>query len=205
MNTPITENSIASILCDPTEGLLTHKGTQTIETPRLLLRRAEKSDAEPMYRNWASSPEVTKFLTWPAHGSLEVTKRILNGWIEEYASQETYLWMIVLKSLGEPIGTITARRIDEKIRSAEIGYCLGESWWHQGIMSEALDATLAFLFREVGFNRLESRHDPNNPHSGCVMRKCGMRFEGTFREADWNNQGLCDASHYAILRREWEK
>lgn len=44
--------------------MLTHKGTQLIETERLILRRAVIEDAEPMYRNWASDPEVTKYLTW---------------------------------------------------------------------------------------------------------------------------------------------
>ena len=43
--------------------MLTHKGTQTIETSRLLLRQACREDAEPMFRNWASDPEVTRFLT----------------------------------------------------------------------------------------------------------------------------------------------
>ena len=194
MNAPIT----------PTDRhLLTHKGSQTMETPRLLLRRAEISDAEPMYRNWASSPEVTKFLTWPPHASLDVTKQVLSSWIDDCKAQENYNWMIVLKSLGEPIGNITARQVDDKIGSTEIGYCIGEHWWHQGIMSEALEAVLDFLFEKVGFNRIESRHDPHNPHSGDVMRKCGMTYEGTAREADWNNQGLCDTAHYAILRREW--
>lgn len=198
------ENSEESILYNPKgRRLLTHKGSQTIETPRLLLRRAEISDAEPMYRNWASNPEVTKFLTWPPHGSLDVTKQVLSSWIEECASPENYNWMIVLKSLGEPIGNITARQVDDKIGSTEIGYCIGERWWHRGIMSEALEAVLGFLFEEVGFNRIESRHDPHNPHSGDVMRKCGMTYEGTAREADWNNQGLCDTAHYAILRSEW--
>ena len=48
-----------------------HKGTVTLETPRLILRRLTLADAEPMYRNWASDPEVTKFLTWPTHSSVE--------------------------------------------------------------------------------------------------------------------------------------
>ena len=56
-----------------------------------------------------------------------------------------------------------------------------------------------FFFDEVGVNRVESRHDPNNPNSGAVMRKCGMTFEGTLRQSDWNNQGICDASWYALL------
>ena len=41
--------------------MLTHKGTLTLETERLVLRRARLSDAEPMLRNWANDPEVTKF------------------------------------------------------------------------------------------------------------------------------------------------
>lgn len=54
---------------------------------------------------------------------------------------------------------------------------------------------------EVGVNRLESRYDPN---SGYVMKKCGMKYEGTMREADWNNQGICDFSEYAILAKEYK-
>ena len=69
-------------------------------------------------------------------------------------------------------------------------------------MSEALGAVMDFLFDEVGYRRIESRHDPRNPHSGDVMKKCGMKFEGTLRQSDWNNQGICDASWYALLREE---
>ena len=60
-----------------------------------------------------------------------------------------------------------------------------------------------FIFDEVKVNRIESRFDPNNPHSGKVMVKCGLKFEGTLREADWNNQGICDTSMYAILAKDF--
>ena len=39
--------------------MLTHKGTQTIETSRLILRKAQIEDAQPMFNNWAADPEVT--------------------------------------------------------------------------------------------------------------------------------------------------
>lgn len=185
--------------------MLTHKGTQTIETPRLLLRQALPEDAEAMYRNWASSPEVTKFLTWPPHRSVEDARARIAIWQAEYADPTSYQWMIVLKELGQPIGSICAREIDERIRSTEVGYCIGKDWWHRGIMTEALGAVIDFLFSRVGFNRVTSRHDPNNPHSGQVMQNCGMVLEGIAREGDWNNQGLCDAAYYAILRSQWEK
>ena len=83
-----------------------------------------------------------------------------------------------------------------------IGYCIGRTWWHQGITSEALQAVMDFLFDLVNVNRIESRHDPRNPNSGKVMKKCGMRYEGTLRSSDWNNQGVCDACYYALLKSE---
>lgn len=53
-------------------------------------------------------------------------------------------------------------------------------------------------------NRIESRHDPRNPNSGKVMGKCGMKYEETLRSSDHNNQGICDACYYGILKSEWE-
>ena len=185
--------------------MLTHKGTQTIETSRLILRRAIREDAEPMFRNWAADPEVTKYLTWPTYEKVETAYQILDLWASEYEKPNYYQWMIVLKELGEPIGSISVVRQNDRVEESEIGYCIGSRWWHKGIMTEALNAVIEYLFTEVGMNRVAARHDPNNPHSGGVMRKCGMKYEGTHRACDRNNQGICDAAQYAILRSEWKR
>ena len=181
--------------------MLNHKGTQTIETKRLILRQAQIADAEAMFRNWANDPEVTKYLTWPVHGNVEVTKTLLANWVASYEKDDYYQWMIVLKETGEPIGSICAGSMG-RAESAHIGYCIGRAWWHQGIMTETLRAVMDFLFDEVGYHRVESLHDPNNPHSGNVMKKCGMKYEGTLRQADRNNQGICDACYYGLLKDE---
>ena len=52
-------------------------------------------------------------------------------------------------------------------------------------------------------NRIESRHDPNNPNSGKVMEKCGMKYEGLMRKADINNQGIVDYIEHGILTEEY--
>ena len=57
---------------------------------------------------------------------------------------------------------------------------------------------------EVGVNRIESQHDPNNPNSGLVMKKCGLKYEGTLRQADWSNKGIVDACMYSLLKAEWD-
>ncbi len=181
---------------------MTHKGTQTLETKRLILRRAELRDAKAMYDNWASDPEVTKYLTWPTHTSIDSAHNILSIWTAGYEEDNFYQWMIVPKKLGQPIGTISVVHSRDKIASAEIGYCIGRKWWHQGIMPEALQAVMDYLFDQVGMNRIEACHDVNNPNSGRVMAKCGMRLEGVHRAADRNNQGICDMARYAILKAD---
>jgi len=176
-----------------------------METPRLILRRGVREDAEPMFHNWASDPEVTKYLTWSTYENVESAYTILDLWISEYGKLNFYQWMIELKELGQPIGSISVVRQNDRVEEAEIGYCIGSQWWHKGIMTEALTAVIEYLFTEVGMNRIAARHDPNNPHSGGVMRKCGMKYEGTNRACDRNNQGICDAAQYSILRSEWKK
>lgn len=182
--------------------MLNHKGTVTLQTPRLTLRRAVMEDAQAMFQNWASDPDVTKFLTWPAHENISVTRKVLHSWIKNYEASDYYLWIIVLKDIQQPVGSISVVSKNDSTEMAHIGYCLGRNWWHMGIMTEALQAVMDYLFDEVGFSRLESRHDPNNPHSGAVMRKCGMYLESITRKSDRNNQGIVDACNYALLKEE---
>ena len=182
--------------------MLIHKGTQALQTPRLTLRPFLADDAKAMFTNWAGDPEVTKYLTWPAHTSVEISRMVMKDWVQSYENKEAYQWAIELKETGTLIGSVSVVRQDAKMGSAEIGYCMGKAWWHQGIMSEAVAAVIEFLFTKVGFNRIEARHDPRNPHSGGVMKKCGMKYEGISRQNDRNNQGICDAAHYAIARSD---
>ena len=180
-----------------------HCGTQKLETDRLVLRRYVNEDAAAMYKNWASDKEVTKFLKWPAHSSLEVSQRVIEDWVNQYSDEKCYHWAIVLKDNGdEPIGDIAVVHMKEDVSMVHIGYCIGKPWWRKGITSEALKVVMDFLFETVNVNRIEARHDPRNPNSGKVMEKCGMKYEGTQHSADWNNQGICDACYYALLKSE---
>lgn len=182
-----------------------HLGTEIIETSRLILRRFTVGDAEAMYNNWANDDAVTKYLRWPTHKSAEISRGVLEDWVSHYGEPDFYQWAITIRENGdEPIGSIGVVDKNDRISMAHIGYCIGRKWWHKGITSEALEGVIRYLFTKVGMNRIESQHDPDNPNSGKVMLKCGMKYEGTMREADFNNQGICDAAMYAILRNEYQ-
>lgn len=176
-----------------------HLGTKKIETERLILRRFTPEDAEAMYRNWAGDPEVTKYVTWPTHQSVEDTKTVLADWIAAYDKPEKYEWCITRKETGEPIGSMGVAGCNEKVESMEVGYCIGRAYWNRGITSEAFAAVIRYLTGEVGAKRIEARHDVKNPASGRVMEKCGLKYEGTRIRADWNNSGVCDCVMYGLV------
>lgn len=181
-----------------------HKGTKTIETARLTLRAFRLDDSEAAFRNWTSDDRVTEFLRWKTHADLSATERVIQEWVKESEKSEFYQWAIVLKEIGEPVGTISVVDRNESLGIVHIGYCIGSKWWHQGITSEAFCAIIPYFFGEIGVNRIESQHDPNNPRSGHVMKKCGLTYEGTLRQADFSNQGIVDACIYSLLKSEWE-
>ena len=183
--------------------MLNHKGTVTIETDRLILRRFAMEDAEAMFRRWASDDEVTKHLTWPTQTSVEISKMVLTDWTSHYPEPDFYNWAIVLKENGpEPIGNISVVGINKEVDAATMGYCMSRAHWRKGIMAEALTAVIAFLFDEVGFNRIDADHAVDNPASGRVMEKSGMRYEGTHRQAVRTNCGIVDIKKWAILKSD---
>ena len=185
---------------------MNHKGTVRIETERLILRRFEEKGIIPAFYNWESDDAVTKFLRWETKKSVDETREVMLEWISSYEKDDFYQWAIVLKDgADEPIGTISVVDMNEKLDIVHIGYCIGSKWWHRGVTSEAFSGIIPFLFEKVRANRIESQHDPNNPNSGKVMMKCGLKYEGTLRQADYNNQGIVDACMYSLLADEYFK
>lgn len=181
-----------------------HQGTVTIETERLILRKFRMEDCAAAFENWTSDRKVTEFLRWRAHDCIETTKQVVGAWVDRYARKNFYQWAIVLKDGDDcPVGTISVVDQNENLNLLHIGYCIGSKWWHCGITSEAFASVIPFLFDRVKANRIESQHDPRNVNSGKVMIKCGLKYEGTLREADVSNKGIVDAAMYSILASEY--
>lgn len=165
--------------------MLHHTGTVRIETERLVLRPFRETDAQSMFDNWASDPEVTRFLTWPTHQSVETTRQVIRLWTN--LPSDSYNWCIALKDTDEPIGSIAVVSADGD--TLEIGYCISRKHWGKGVTPEAARAVVRHLFDNVGARRVIAKHDVNNPNSGRVMQKIGMVYLET-RAAE-NNTGPC--------------
>lgn len=181
---------------------MNNPGTQTLRTPRLTLRRFTMEDVDPMFDNWANDDAVTRYLMWDSHGDREVTRVLLETWVAQYAEDGVYNWAIEYE--GAAIGGISVVSGSEKDEWAEIGYCMGKAWWGQGLMTEALQAVLRFLFEQVQLHRVYLRHDAENIGSGRVMLKNGLVHEGTLRKHHKRKDGsFADMCLYGLLRDEW--
>lgn len=181
---------------------MNHKGTITIETPRLILRRFTPDDAESMFRNLFSGSEAMRYLPWTVHLSISETEKLLGRFIGGYVKSDCYTWAIVPEDFGEPIGFIAASAY-RAINAVKIDFGIGRQWWHKGLTSEALSAIIEFFFEEVGANRIYSTHDPRNPNSGRVMEKCGMKYEGILRQTRYRKGEYSDRATYSILADEY--
>lgn len=184
--------------------MLEHCGTRIMETDRLILRRFTIDDAQDFFDHWANDPEVTKYMTWKPHKNIEITQAVLALWLNAYEHADNYHWAIVLKEGAKLIGSISIMNIEDTYERSEVGYCLAKDYWNQGIMTEALKAVIDFGFARVGFNRIQACHYAENPASGRVMVKAGMKYEGRFKQYLKDNQGrFVDCDIYAIVKDDF--
>lgn len=149
-------------------------------TDRLILRYMQPRDAEDMYE-YACLPEVTRYLTWKEHPSLEYTKQYLSYIATRYKMGEFYDFSLICSESGRMIGTCGFTRFDLANDSAEIGYVLNPRYWHCGYATEAVTEILRYGFDSLGLFRIEARFMKDNLASRAVMERCGMTYEGIHR------------------------
>lgn len=182
---------------------MNHLGTKNLETERLILRKIKNDDYHMAYKNWCSSETVDKYVLWKKHENENVTKELYDKWISEY-NDKTYRWIIELKNNKEVVGTIDISNKFLESSTCEVGYCLSDKYWNLGIMTEALKEIIRFLFEECNCEVVWAEYLENNPASGKVMQKCGMKYEGKLRKriVDKNNIRN-DLIVYSILKEEF--
>ena len=148
----------------------------TLETERLILRPFAVEDAKEMFSNWASDPEVTKYVTWNPHENVEVTKVLLESWVKQYEKPERLNFAIVLKENNELIGGIDIVGYLGGVHGTPIiGYVISKKYWGKGITTEACKRVLEYLFL-LGYQEVRIDAEVDNIASNRVIQKCGGIF-----------------------------
>lgn len=151
--------------------------TPKLETARLILRKFTEADIEALYL-LLRDEEVNKFLPWyPMKNIEEIKKFYEERYAAKYAQPQAYAYAICLKSNNDSIGYINI----EMEESHDFGYGLHKEFWHKGIVTEAGEILIQQVKRD-GISYITATHDVNNPHSGRVMQKLGMKYCYSYEE-----------------------
>ena len=185
--------------------MLTHIGTQTIETERLILRRFHFSDLESVFTNWASDEHVQKMYSEPVYETIEAAEVMLARYISMYAQDDKYRWAVILKETGECIGQIAYFYVDSKNNFAEIEYCIGAAFQGRGYATEAAKAVIAYGFDRIGLHKVQICTKEINPKSKRVIEKCGLTYEGMLRDYFFVDGGYIGRLYFSILESEYRE
>ncbi len=184
--------------------MLTHTGTQTIETERLILRRFEYSDCGSVFANWASDEEVQKMYSEPVYSTPEAVKGLLDKYISAYEKEDCYRWAVIERKSGQCIGQIAYFLVDSKNHFAEIEYCIGQQFQCRGFATEAAKAVIDFGFRKMNLHKVQICTKTINAPSKRVIEKCGLTYEGTLRDYFYMDGKYVGRLYFSILRDEYE-
>ena len=146
----------------------------TIATERLILRPWKESDLQDLYE-YASVDGVGQMAGWLPHKSIEETRQILEKFISE---KKTF----ALEFNGKVIGSLGIEEYSDKELpeysdrlGREIGYVLSKDYWGRGLMPEAVQAVIKYLFEEVKVDFIACGHFTENSQSMRVQEKCGFK------------------------------
>ena len=182
---------------------INHTGTVKIETPRLILRRLELSDAEAVHRNLGADPEVYHYMTSDIMPELGDVMRFVRLKLRAYDSPETYYWAVVPKDAGECVGMVTITEVTG--RSGNLAYTLGRAWQGNGYATEAAFAILKLMFDTVGIRVVYGSHFTPNTSSGKVLLRVGMIKTGENMGPIRHRSEYLTYEDYEITEKMWKK
>ncbi|MEI6244128.1 MAG: GNAT family N-acetyltransferase [Acidobacteriota bacterium] len=151
---------------------------------RLRFRRPVPEDAEAIFRAYAGDPEVTRYLAWPCHQSVEDTRGFIAWSDSEWAKWPAGPLLIEEKGDGRLLGGTGLAF--ESATSASTGYVLAREAWGRGFATEALGA-MTSLAESLGVTRLFALCHPQHDASARVLEKAGFHLNASFIPASFPN------------------
>lgn len=173
----------------------------TLTTDRLRLRPFTMADTESIFEIF-SSMAVVRYWDSPAWTDKAQAHNFIEKSLQIERNQSGFRMAVDDIASDRLIGQCSIFAWNRDYKTAKLGYCFCESFWGQGIATEAVTAVLAWAFDHLDINRVQAETDTRNDASGRVLLKQGFVHEGTLRE-DCIVSGEVSNTHvYGLLRRE---
>lgn len=175
-----------------------------IQTDRLLLRRFRHADLDAFVA-YRSDESVARFQSWDESYSKTDAEEFLLDDSKVVPGQSGGWLQIAIedRGTGNLCGDCAVRVTTEQPRTAELGVTVAPHHQNHGIASEAVTATLDWLFGEQDMHRVYAQTDDRNKSAQRLLEKLGFRLEARLIEADWFEGEWTTPRIYALLKKEW--
>lgn len=173
----------------------------SLETDRLFLRFPARTDIPFIFE--ASQYEgFTDGMGWEPLTSLEELDGPMERMVKAWEEGKGFQFSIAQKESHQFLGRISIRQTD---RSSvwNVGFWTHPKYHGQGVMTEALQAMLAFGFERLSASRIEAEYAVWNEASKKVLEKVGMEFVRRIEEGLWKNEQWVAENRMAIHREKW--
>jgi RimJ/RimL family protein N-acetyltransferase len=145
-----------------------------ITNNHLTIRPFVKTDCENLF-SVLGNENVVKTLGINRLADCQAAERYLKECEQEYIRNEIFRLAITQSNTDKVIGFIGVSRYDLTNTTAQVVYGLGEPYWHQGLMVEALQLFVHYLIHEQKKQIIIGTHIDANIASGKVMLKAGFK------------------------------
>jgi RimJ/RimL family protein N-acetyltransferase len=154
------------------------RAPETIVTARLLLRRPVAADADAIFTRYSSDPDVTRYVGWPLHTSVDGARAFVHFSDSEWARWPAGPYLVWSQVDRRLLGG-TGLSFETRQRAAT-GYVFARDAWGHGYATEAL-AAMVDVARNCGVRRLYALCHADHRASARVLEKCGFNREGLLR------------------------
>ena len=179
--------------------------TPTLETKRILIRPLKISDTETVYQNWASDPEVAKFVRWNVHQSVDDTITWLTEAEANIGSETHYDWGFVCKENNVLFGA-GGLYYNEEHNMFELGFGIMKQYWGRDLTTEAAKAMLKFAIDVLGERKFFVCHAKDNIGSCKVIEKLGFTYQkdGTYKSYD-GSRVFENREYYLVVEKPTQR
>ncbi|MNU77809.1 putative ribosomal N-acetyltransferase YdaF [compost metagenome] len=175
-----------------------------IKTGRLLLRQIQLEDAVEIMK-MRQNKQVNQFIARGSMSDVEEAELLVEKTIQAFESKSGIGWAGVLRDRFEIIGTCGFNKIDYLNNRAEIGGELSVDFWGKHLAIEAVQAIVAFGFREMNLHTIEAIVSPQNRGAVFLLEHLGFEKEAHFKERIFFNDSYLDMAVYTLFRSQFEE
>ncbi len=143
---------------------------QILTTERLTLRQLSIDDHQAIFA-LRSDPGVNKFLNRQPCKTTEDAISFINKVNDNIEKNEAYYWAITLTAPQTLVGTICLFDFSNESNSCEIGYELLTAFQGKGIMKEAIQAVIDYVFRTLKVKKIMAFTHCDNQKSTQLLLK----------------------------------